>query len=131
MDLPKLNDRGLQIRKEMFGEELVEQRMRALGPFGAPLQELINGFGYGTIWARSDLPRPMRSLVTVAILAAAGRSSELRLHLAGALANGCTEEEIREVLLHIALYCGVPASLEAHQIALEVFAAGKPDAAGA
>jgi 4-carboxymuconolactone decarboxylase len=120
MDLAALREIGLKTRKEIFGPELVESRMDSLGEFGAPLQQLINGFGYGELWNRPGLPRKLRSLVTVAMLAAANRPNELRLHLGGALANGCTAEEIREVLLHLAMYCGVPASLDAHKIAFEV-----------
>jgi 4-carboxymuconolactone decarboxylase len=121
MDTKELYERGLKLRKEMFGSEAVEKRMAALGEFGQPLQNIINGYAYGDIWNRTELPRDVRSLVTIAIAAAINRPDELRVHVRGALANGCSREEIREVLLQVAMYCGIPASLQAHHVALDVF----------
>jgi len=120
MDTKDLHERGLKLRKQMFGDAAVEKRMRALGEFGAPLTNMINSYAYGDLWSRPDLPHKIRSLVTIAINAALVRPDELRVHVRGALANGCTKEEIREVLLHVAIYCGIPASLQAHHVALEV-----------
>jgi len=125
MDTKDLHDRGLKLRKEMFGDAAVEKRMQALGAFGAPLTNMINSYAYGDLWARPDLPKKIRSLVTIAINAAMVRPDELRVHVRGALANGCTPEEIREVLLHVAIYCGIPASLQAHHVALEVLGSAK------
>jgi 4-carboxymuconolactone decarboxylase len=122
MDLNELYARGLKLRKAIFGDAAVDKRMQSLGEFGAPLTNLINTYAYGELWSRPDLPRRSRSLVTIAITAAMARSDELRVHLKGALANGCTREEIREVLLHVAIYSGIPLSLEAHRVALDVFA---------
>jgi 4-carboxymuconolactone decarboxylase len=113
---------GLKIRKEIFGADVVEKRMQTLGEFGAPLQKFINQWAYGEIWGREALPRRMRSLLTIAMMCAANRPHELRIHLRGAVINGCTKDEIREVLLQVAIYCGIPASLDAHNIAMEVFA---------
>jgi 4-carboxymuconolactone decarboxylase len=113
---------GMKIRKEIFGAETVDKRMSSMGEFGAPLQKLINQYAYGEIWGREALPRKMRSLLTLAMMAAANRPHELRIHLRGALSNGCTREEIREVLLQVAIYCGIPAALDAHNMALEIFA---------
>ena len=129
MDTKDLYARGMKLRKKMFGSAAVEQRMGALGDFGAPLQQIINGYAYGDILSRPGLDGRARSLVMVGMMAASNRPNELRVHLRGALANGCTPAEIREVLLQVALYCGIPASLEGHHAALEVFeAAGvKPD----
>jgi len=121
MDTKELYERGLALRKEMFGSEAVEKRMAALGEFGQPLQNIINGYAYGDVWNRPELRRDVRSLVTIAIAAAINRPDELRVHVRGALANGCSREEIREVLLQVAMYCGIPASLQAHHVALEVF----------
>jgi 4-carboxymuconolactone decarboxylase len=104
----------------MFGSASVEERMKALGEFGEPLQQIINGYAYGDIWSRPGLSPRIRSLVMIGMMAASNHPPELRVHLRGALANGCTTDEIREVLLQIALYCGIPASLEAHYAALEV-----------
>jgi len=113
---------GLKIRKEIFGAETVEKRMSSLGEFGAPLQKFINQWAYGEIWGREALPRKMRSLLTIAMMCAANRPHELRIHLRGAITNGCTRDEIREVILQVAIYCGIPASLDAHNMAMEVFA---------
>ena len=116
---------GMNIRKEIFGADVVERRMSSAGEFGAPLQKLINQYAYGEIWGREALPRKMRSLLVLAMMCAANRPHELRIHLRGAITNGCTREEIREVLLQVAIYCGIPASLDAHNMAMEVFAEAK------
>ena len=114
-------DKGLNIRKEIFGADTVERRMQASGDFGAPLQQLINQYAYGEIWGREAIPRKMRSLLVIAMMCAANRPHELRIHIKGALTNGCTKEEIQEVLLQVAIYCGIPSSLDAHNIAQEIF----------
>jgi 4-carboxymuconolactone decarboxylase len=122
----EMHQTGMNIRKEIFGAEVVERRMASAGEFGAPLQKLINQYAYGEIWGREALPRRMRSLLTLGMMCAANRPHELRIHLRGAITNGCTREEIREVLLQVAIYCGIPAALDAHNIALEVFAEVRP-----
>ncbi len=116
----ELSERGLRLRKRLFGEAAVQKRMSAFGEFGAPLQEMINAYAYGDVWSRPGLPLATRSLAMIAMMAAAGRGAELRVHLNGALENGCTPEEIREILLMVALYCGIPAANEAHQAAVDV-----------
>jgi 4-carboxymuconolactone decarboxylase len=121
MDTRELGERGLRLRREMFGDEAVEKRMNAFGDFGEPLQHIINAYAYGDVWSRSALPMATKSLAVVAMMAAAGRVNELRVHLKGARKNGCTSEEIREVLLLVAMYCGIPAANEAHQAAVDVF----------
>jgi 4-carboxymuconolactone decarboxylase len=121
MDTRELGERGLRLRREMFGDEAVAKRMNAFGNFGAPLQDIINAYAYGDIWSRPGLPMATKSLAMVAMMAAAGRGNELRVHLKGALKNGCTPEEIREILLLVAMYCGIPAANEAHQAAVDVF----------
>ena len=123
MDTQELHDRGLKLRRELFGAEAVEQRTRALGDFGAPLQHIINAYAYGDVWSRPGLPLATKSLAMIAMMAAAGKPAELRVHLKGALKNGCTAEEIREILLLVALYCGIPAANEGHRIALDVLRA--------
>ena len=125
MDTKELYERGLKLRKEMFGSEAVEKRMASLGEFGQPLQNIINGYAYGDVWNRPELTRSVRSLVTIAIAAAINRPDELRVHVRGALANGCSRDEIREVLLQVAMYCGIPASLQAHHVALDVLGEAK------
>ena len=118
----QMHQTGMKIRKEIFGADVVERRMASAGEFGAPLQKLINQYAYGEIWGREALPRKMRSLLVLAMMCAANRPHELRIHLRGAITNGCSREEIREVLLQVAIYCGIPASLDAHNMAMEVFA---------
>ena len=91
--------RGLALRTEMFGREAVETRMAAFGEFGKPLQHIINAYAYGDVWQGSALPLATKSLAMIAMMAAAGHANELRVHLKGALKNGCSMEQIQEVLL--------------------------------
>jgi 4-carboxymuconolactone decarboxylase len=121
MDTQELYRRGLAVRKQMFGADAVDKRMAALGEFGAPLQQMINAYAYGDVWSRPGLERNIRSLVVIGMNAAINRAAELKVHLNGALNNGCTPGEIREVCLLVALYAGIPAANDAHRIALEVF----------
>jgi len=121
MDTRDLYERGLKLRKELFGTETVEKRMHSLGEFGAPLQQIINAYIYGDVWSRSGLTLKQRSLAMLGITAATNHLNEFRVHVQGALTNGCKQEEIREVLLLVAMYCGVPSAIDAHRIALEVF----------
>ena len=112
--------RGLKLRIDMFGREAVEKRMAAFGDFGKPLQHIINAYSYGDVWSRTALPPATKSLVMISMMAAAGHPNELRVHLNGAVKNGCSPEQIQDVLLLLALYCGIPAANEAHRIAAEV-----------
>jgi len=127
MDVQELHDRGLKRRVDMFGREAVDKRIGALGEFGKPLQHIINAYAYGDIWARSALPPATKSLVMIAMMAAAAHPNELRVHLQGAVKNGCRAEEIQEVLLLLAMYCGIPSANEAHRIAVDVL--GEPQRA--
>src|SRR6202012_266750 len=120
-DTGELYARGLRRRKKMFGDADVEKRMAAAGEFGAPLQNVINAYVYGDVWERSGLPDATRSLVMLAITAASNRPVEFRVHAKGALANGCTPAQVQDVLLLIAMYCGIPSAIEPHQIAAEIF----------
>jgi 4-carboxymuconolactone decarboxylase len=120
MDTQEQYDRGLKLRTEMFGKEAVEKRSNAFGEFGKPLQHIINAYAYGDVWSRTALAPGTKSLAMVAMMAAAGHQNELRVHLRGALKNGCSAEEIQEVLLLLTLYCGIPAANEAHRIAADV-----------
>ncbi|MBI4207494.1 MAG: carboxymuconolactone decarboxylase family protein [Betaproteobacteria bacterium] len=119
MDVNELYERGLKLRRQLFGSKAVEERMNALGEFGEPLQNIVNAYAYGDIWNRPGLPLKMKSLAMLGITAAINRPQEFRVHMNGALNNGCTPEEIREILLLVALYCGIPAANEAHRIAYE------------
>jgi 4-carboxymuconolactone decarboxylase len=125
MDTKDLAAKGLKLRKEMVGEKAVEQRIASFGEFGEPLQHIINAYAYGDVWSRPGLPMSTKSLAMIAMMAAANRPAELRVHLKGALKNGCTPEEIREVLLLVALYCGIPAANEAHRAAMDVLTEAK------
>ena len=120
MDTQDLHARGLELRRNMFGREAVEKRMNAFGVFGEPLQHIINAYAYGDVWSRSALAPATKSLAMIAMMAAAGRGNELRVHLKGAMKNGCKAEEIQEVLLLLALYCGIPLANDAHAAAVEV-----------
>jgi 4-carboxymuconolactone decarboxylase len=120
MDTKELKERGLKLRRQMFGSEAVEARMKATGDFGKPLQDIINAYAYGDIWSRPGLDRKIRSLVVLAMMAAINRPAEFSVHVRGALANGATPDEIREVLLLLALYCGIPAANDAHRLAAEI-----------
>jgi 4-carboxymuconolactone decarboxylase len=110
-------DRGLAIRKEVLGEDHVEQALERVAPFSLPMQELVTELCWGTIWARPELGRRERSLINLAMLTALNRSRELGVHVRGAVSNGCTKEEIQETLLQVAVYCGVPAGIEAFRVA--------------
>jgi 4-carboxymuconolactone decarboxylase len=121
MDKAKF-DAGLQIRREVLGEEYVSKAIARADEFSAPLQEMITEYCWGTVWARPELPRKIRSLINLAMLTALNRPEELKIHLRGALKNGCTKEEIREVLLQTAIYCGVPAAIDSFRSMREIFA---------
>ncbi len=120
MDETTQHERGLKLRIEMFGREAVDKRVGAMGEFGKPLQHIINAYAYGDVWQRTALPPATKSLIMVAMMAAAGHPNELRVHINGALKTGATPEQIQEILLLLALYCGIPAANQAHNIAVEV-----------
>ena len=112
---------GLAVRREVLGADYVDRAIADADTLTQPLQELITEYCWGAVWTRPGLPRKTRSLINVAMLTALNRPHEVRLHLRGALRNGCTKEEIMEVLLQSAIYCGVPAAIDSVRIAREVF----------
>jgi 4-carboxymuconolactone decarboxylase len=112
-------DRGLRMREQVMGEDFVARAFAGADEFTLPLQEFITRNAWGTTWCRDGLDLKTRSLVTVAMLTALGRSQELKGHVRGALNNGATIEELREVLLHAAVYCGAPAAVEGFRAAQE------------
>ena len=122
METDVLYRQGEALRRQMFGDEAVDKRMNAFGEFGKPLQDIVN-YAYGDVWSRTDLPNKTRSLVMLGMTAASNRLQEFGVHVNGAIANGCTAEEIRDVLLLLALYCGIPAANDAHRIAFDVLKA--------
>lgn len=117
-----LYEEGLKNRKEVLGAEHVERTLANADDFSRPYQEIMTAYCWGAIWGREALPRKMRSLLNIAMLTALNREEELRLHLRAAFTNGVTRDEIREVLLQVMIYAGVPAANAAFRLAREVFA---------
>jgi 4-carboxymuconolactone decarboxylase len=117
----KRYEEGLAVRREVLGAAYVDKALAEADELTQPLQELVTEYCWGAVWTRPGLPRKMRSLINLAMLTALNRPHEVRLHLRGALRNGCTKEEITEVLLQTAIYCGVPAAIDSFRIAREVF----------
>jgi len=111
---------GIKVRTEVMGEKFVKRAVDNTTELTAPMQDWINEHAWGSTWQRDGLPRQTRSLVTIAMLAALKAQTELKGHVRGALNNGCTVEEIQEVLLHSVVYCGAPAAQEAFRAAQEV-----------
>ena len=116
-----LFDQGLQTRREVLGADYVDNAIRNADDFNRPMQELVTEYCWGEIWNRPGLDRRARSLLNLAMLTALNRPHELKLHVRGALNNGVTREEIREVFLQTAIYCGVPAAIDSFRNAREVF----------
>jgi 4-carboxymuconolactone decarboxylase len=108
-----LYEQGLAIRREVLGDAYVDAALASADELGRPLQELVTEYCWGGLWGRPGLPRKSRSLVNIGMIAALNRPHELQLHTRGALRNGCTEAEIVEVVLQVAVYCGVPAAVDA------------------
>jgi 4-carboxymuconolactone decarboxylase len=115
-------ERGLEIRKSVLGKEFVENSLKTADEFNMPMQELVTEYCWGWVWGREELPKKTRSMLNLAMLSALNRPHELKMHLRGALRNGVSRAEIREVLLQVAIYCGVPAGVDAFRNAREVFA---------
>ena len=111
---------GMQTRREVLGDAHVDRAAATAGSFGAPFQEFITRFAWGAVWSRPGIDRRMRSAVTLAVLVSLRAENELGMHIRAALRNGLTADEIREVLLHTAVYAGVPAANSAFAIAREV-----------
>ncbi|RDE22546.1 4-carboxymuconolactone decarboxylase [Motiliproteus coralliicola] len=116
-------DNGLKVRTEVMGDAFVQRALDNQTELTEPLQQWINEHAWGSTWQRDGLPRATRSLVTIAMLAALRAPTELKGHVRGALNNGCSVDEIREVLLHSLPYCGAPAAQEAFRAAQEVIEA--------
>ncbi len=114
-------DKGLDMRKRVLGAEYVEKSLAAADEYTRPLQELVTEYCWGAVWTRTGLEPKIRSMLNIGMLTALNRPHELKVHINGALTNGCTREEIIEVLLQTAVYCGMPAALESTRIAREVF----------
>jgi 4-carboxymuconolactone decarboxylase len=118
----ELFERGLEIRKAVLGAEFVEKAIAAADDFNMPMQRLTTEYCWGAVWGRDELPKKTRSMLNLAMLSALNRPHELKMHIGGALRNGVTRVEIREVLLQVAIYCGIPAGVEAFRVAKEALA---------
>ena len=119
---------GMQVRREMFGAGGADERYAQATDFNRPFEELVTRYCFGAVWTRPGLERRLRSLITLAALTALSKPNQLKAHVAGALANGCSVEEIRETILHTAVYAGVPCGVEAFNAAAEVLARHKESA---
>jgi|SRR5581483_11671310 len=126
----ELHDDGMQTRREVLGDAHVDRAVERTTEFTAPFQEFITRYAWGSVWSRDGLDRRTRSAITLAVLTALGRENEIALHVQGALRNGLSESEIGEVLLHTAVYAGVPAANAAFAIAAQVLAGGEPGTSG-
>jgi len=115
-------ERGLALRKEVLGEDYVARSFANADEFSRPMQELSTEYCWGNVWSRDGLSRRDRSLLNIGMISALNRPHELKLHVKAALTNGLSRDEIREALLQVAIYCGVPAGLDSTRIAREAFA---------
>ncbi len=105
-------ERGLEIREEMLGSEHGRAKVEGAGEFTRDFEELVTRYCFGSVWDREQLPRATRSMLTVAMLVAMGRAHEIRIHVLGAVNNGVTREQIREIMIQAMPYCGIPAALD-------------------
>ena len=117
-----LYDKGMTIRREVLGDAYVDRALARSGEFNDPLQELVTTYCWGWCWGRDGLERRDRSLINLAMIAVLNRHNELKAHIRGALNNGLSREEIREVLLQVGIYGGIPAAVDSFRIANEAFA---------
>ena len=118
--MSELYDQGMAVRRAVLGDAYVDRSLQSGTEFREPMQELVTEFCWGAVWNRPGLERKTRSLINLAMLTALNRSPEVKLHVRGALNNGVTVDEIKEVLIHATVYCGIPAGLDAFKAANEV-----------
>ncbi|OEC37392.1 4-carboxymuconolactone decarboxylase [Pseudomonas cuatrocienegasensis] len=114
--------KGLEIRTQVLGEAYVKQSIANADDFSRPLQELVTEYCWGHVWGREGLSLQERSMINLAMISALNRPHELKLHIQGALRNGLSQEQIREILLQVGIYCGVPAAVDSFRVAKEAFA---------
>ena len=114
-------EKGLAIRRQVLGSEYVDNALKTADSFNMPLQELVTTYCWGEIWGRPGLDRKTRSMLNLAMISALNRPHEVKAHVRGAINNGLTKEDIQEVLLQVAIYCGVPAAVDSFRIARETF----------
>lgn len=120
--MTEMYDKGREVRSAVLGQSYVDKAVQNADDFTKPLQDLVTEYCWGAVWGRDELPRKTRSMLTVAMLAVLNRPQELRTHIRGALTNGVTRDEIREVLLQVAIYAGVPAAVDSFRVAKETLA---------
>ncbi|MBE4737612.1 MULTISPECIES: carboxymuconolactone decarboxylase family protein [Streptomyces] len=118
----ELFEKGLATRLEVLGDAYVQRSLDGADDFSMPMQELVTQYCWGDVWDRPGLERSQRSLINLAMISALNRPHELKVHVRGAVRNGVTKEQIREIFLQVAVYCGAPAALESFRLAREVFA---------
>lgn len=118
---PALFEQGLATRREVLGAEYVDASIKNATDFNIDMQELVTQYCWGDVWNRPGLERKTRSFLNLAMIAALNRPHELKLHVRGAINNGLTKDEVKEVFLQVAIYCGVPAAIDAFRVAAEVF----------
>lgn len=114
-------EKGLAIRRQVLGADYVDKAIKTADDFSRPLQELVTQYCWGEIWGRPGLDRRTRSLINLAMISALNRPHEVKIHIKGALNNGLTKDDIKEVFLQVAIYCGVPAAVDSFRLAREVF----------
>jgi 4-carboxymuconolactone decarboxylase len=119
--MTELYDRGLKVRRDVLGADYVDKQIASADDFNRPMQNLVTEYCWGAIWNRPGLDRRTRSMLNLAMLSALNRHHEFKAHVKGAIKNGVTKQEITEVLLQVAIYCGVPAGVEHFRLAREVF----------
>ena len=117
----ELFEKGLAIRRAVLGPEFVDNAIKTADDFSRPLQELVTEYCWGEVWGRPGLDRKTRSMLNLAMLSALNRPHEIKMHVKGALSNGVTKDEIKEIFLQVAIYCGVPAAVDSFRIARETF----------
>jgi 4-carboxymuconolactone decarboxylase len=120
MDERQRYEQGMKVRREVLGDAQVDKSLQNRNAFNEEFQDLITRYAWGEIWSRPGLPRQTRSMITLAMMVALNRGEELRMHVRAALNNGVTREQIKEVILQTAIYCGVPAANNAFHTAEEV-----------
>ncbi len=113
--------KGMAIRHEMFGEEFAEKLLSEADDFNRPFEELVTQYCFGEVWGRPGLNRKTRSMLTLAMVIGLNRPNQVAVHVRGALKNGVTKDEIKELFMHAGIYCGIPAAVESFRIAREVF----------
>jgi 4-carboxymuconolactone decarboxylase len=123
-------ERGMKVRRAVLGDAYVEKALAGADAFNAPMQDLVTEYCWGEIWNRPGLDRKTRSIINLAMLTALNRPHEIKAHLRGALNNGLSKEEIAEVFLQTAVYCGVPAAIDSFRIARELFREMEAEAGG-